>query len=195
MPRKGRINSKGQILCSMCGRFKDKNEFLSNNLKKYRYACQTCLIKYRKDLKPRINRIIDNIYTHQKHSRYKVPVLYTWEELSEWVMNNKKFMKLYQEWLAFNMCKSFMPSIIRIDSKKPYSLNNLKVLTARKALLLNTQKRQRPVVQITKEGVELARYPNAKVAAEIIGIKNFSNIHMVCKGVRKTAKGYIWKYV
>ena len=50
-----------------------------------------------------------------------------------------------------------------------------------------------PVIQYDKSGNEIARYKSQKEAAEATGVGN-RHISCVCKGKRKTAGGYIWKY-
>ncbi len=50
---------------------------------------------------------------------------------------------------------------------------------------------RKPVVQIRKElGVE-ASFSSAKEATKVTGIHN---ITAVCRGERKTAGGFLWKY-
>lgn len=49
------------------------------------------------------------------------------------------------------------------------------------------------VIQLTKDGNIVAEFDAIKFAEESTGI-NHSHISNVCKGKRKTAGGYIWKY-
>lgn len=51
----------------------------------------------------------------------------------------------------------------------------------------------KPVVQLTTNFVEIATFQSAKVAEQLTGIKAPS-IAAVCKGKRKSAGGYVWKY-
>ena len=50
------------------------------------------------------------------------------------------------------------------------------------------------IEQYSLDGQFIAEFPSAKRAAEILGLTSYANIHNVCKGIRKTAFGYIWKY-
>lgn len=194
MPRKkiNRIRSDGKIYCSKCCKYRSKEDYNKGVAKRGRYVCKICLRKYRLDYKANINRVLINIYGHQKHTKY--PVEYTWEEFSEWATSNRDFMDGYRLWLDMECHKSLIPAVIRIDCTKPFSLNNLKACTAKEARNINIQKRQRGVTQYSLDGVELSKYPNARIAAKIVGITNYSNIHLVCKGQRPYAKGYVWKY-
>lgn len=50
------------------------------------------------------------------------------------------------------------------------------------------------IEQYSLDGEFIAEFPSAKRAAEILGFSSYGNIHNVCKGLRTTAFGYIWKY-
>lgn len=54
-------------------------------------------------------------------------------------------------------------------------------------------KRNKPVIQFTKEGTFVAEYESALVAKNITGIDN-GNIAYCCKGKRKSAGGFKWAY-
>lgn len=51
----------------------------------------------------------------------------------------------------------------------------------------------KPVIQLDKQGNEIARYESQKEAMECTGI-NGNHISCCCKGKRKTSGGYIWRY-
>jgi len=53
-------------------------------------------------------------------------------------------------------------------------------------------KRGVPVVQL-QDGVEIARFPSSSEAGRQTGIL-YKNIHTVCKGNKKTAGGFVWKF-
>lgn len=55
------------------------------------------------------------------------------------------------------------------------------------------EKKGRPVLQYTKEGVFVAKYKSLKEAGRAVN-RNSSNIAMVCNGVNKSAAGYVWQY-
>lgn len=57
-----------------------------------------------------------------------------------------------------------------------------------------SDKKSLPVLQYSKDGKFLAEYKSAKIACEILGVCDKTNISKCCKGKRKTAHGYIWKY-
>lgn len=57
-----------------------------------------------------------------------------------------------------------------------------------------SEKKNLPVLQYDKNGNFIAEYKSAKVACEILGVKDKTTISKVCNGKRKFAHGYIWKY-
>lgn len=56
------------------------------------------------------------------------------------------------------------------------------------------KKRRRPVIQYSKEGKELRRFPSAREASKFVNIHE-NCVSRVCRGERKYTAGYIWKYV
>jgi DNA-binding NarL/FixJ family response regulator len=54
--------------------------------------------------------------------------------------------------------------------------------------------RELEIIQMTKEGVEINRYPTIVKAAQNTQIDP-SSLTKACKGIRKTCGGYKWKYV
>ena len=58
---------------------------------------------------------------------------------------------------------------------------------------ISDSKPKKSVLQFTNEGKFLAEYPSVMEAERITGC-NHGNICECCKGKRKTAGGYIWKY-
>ena len=184
----------GKVFCTKCKQYKLPESFNECSLKKQNYICKTCLKKYRKNRKQNINRLIDNIYAHQVHSKSKVEVKYTWEELSNWLLSSTEFLSFYQTWVKTECNKDLTPAVIRKNRKQDFTIDNLLITTARDARMKNVLNRSRHVIQCDLDGHELAVYPNARIAAEMLGIKIYQNIHSVCKGEKKTCNGYRWKY-
>jgi len=187
-----RYDKSQNLLCSRCSKYKPLKKFNKSNVEHKQYICNDCLIEYRKIRKPNINRLIDNIYSHQIHS--KSEVCYTWDEFCKWVLSNKEFMNIYKIWIESDLNKKLTPTIIRKDSKKPFELNNLKVTTSYMGIINSGKTRQKKVIQFDLNNKEIARFQNARIAAQMLNYKYYSNIHEVCKGKKKTAAGFKWKY-
>ena len=52
----------------------------------------------------------------------------------------------------------------------------------------------KPVDQYTIDGNFIKTHSSAKTAAIAVGLKRGSSIGLVCRGERKSAKGFLWKY-
>jgi hypothetical protein len=194
MKRKLR-HKNGKILCSRCDTYRLQRSYCVSNLKNKHYICSTCLKAYRKSRLGNINRLIDNIYYHQIHAKNKPEVKYTWEQFSKWLLSNKDFMVRFNTWTHFDNDKQLIPAVMRKNANESFNFDNLLITTARNAREINNSKRQRPVVQMTEDYVQVAEFPNARVAAKILNVKCYADIHECCKGRRHFCKGYRWKYV
>lgn len=53
---------------------------------------------------------------------------------------------------------------------------------------------RRAVEQYTTEGIFIKSFDSQMAAASSLGVKHSSAICRCCQGIRKTYKGYIWKY-
>jgi len=186
--KQSRYNENGEILCTYCLKYKSKENYFPANLRNRHYKCIECVYVYRNK---NINHLISKIYGHQKA---KDKVCYTWDEFAIWLANHTRFIELFKVWVALNFDKTLTPAVMRIDCEEPYSLDNLKVTTASVGRQTCSRKRERCVIQLDKNKTEIARYPNARVAAQILDYKNYSNIHAACKGSKKTAAGFKWRY-
>ena len=72
------------------------------------------------------------IYTAQTLNcmRLSLPMPdYTLDEFNEWLDDNPTWNRLYIAWLFRKYPKDLTPRVYRIDSTKPYTLNNLAVST------------------------------------------------------------------
>ena len=83
--------------------------------------------------------ILTNIYNKQRErSRVKNICLpsYSLKELHEKYLNNRRFKRLYSEWIERNYDKQFKPSIDRINCVEPYTLNNIHKFNSKKKLII-----------------------------------------------------------
>lgn len=85
------------------------------------------------------------------------------------------------------------------ENKKNNSVSNLEWCTAKyntnygTARIRNKKNRIRGVIQCTRDGVEIARYPSAPIAELATNIRR-QNIVACLKGRRQLAGGCVWKY-
>ena len=120
--------------CSKCKTDKSIADFYRN---KSRYDgvdsyCKSCSNLLKVDFRKTKKGLISVIYGHQvSHSKargHNAPN-YTKKELINWCLSQIKFHSLYYLWVESNYNKWDSPSCDRKDDYKPYSLNNLQLLT------------------------------------------------------------------
>jgi hypothetical protein len=132
------------------------------------------------------------------------PPEYTKEWLSDWMLNHPLFNYLYNQWVESEYQTEMRPSVDRLKDNIGYTKDNIQLTTwdenkkkrttdIKKGIA--TGKCQRPVVQISKDGVEITSFRSLKEAERATGV-NVSNIHNVCSGRYgfKTAGGFKWKF-
>ena len=143
-------------------------------------------------------------YSSQKlrsKKRNHAPPLYTKDQLLNWVIEQPMFDGLWNNWVNSKYSKNLKPSIDRIDDTKGYSFDNIQMMTwdenNKKGHLdsfngTNTSN-CKAVDKLTLEGEFIAKYHSSSAAARGIG-KLVADICLCCKGGRKTAYGFKWRY-
>lgn len=72
---------------------------------------------------------------------------------------------------------------------------NLMVMTRREHALVHKDDiiRSKPVIQLDENREPIKEWPSARAAAAATGA-GYQNIYKCCRGLRKTAGGYGWRY-
>lgn len=148
--------------------------------------------------------LLAHIYAHQRASskirNHPLPN-YSLEELKTWVFNIEKFNILFKEWELSDFDKKLIPSLDRIDDYLPYKLSNLQIVTwdennkkhYNDVLNNKNNKHKRPVIGMHKLTNQTVNFTSLSEASRFTGA-NSSNIQAVCKGKKKSAAGWLWKY-
>lgn len=132
--------------------------------------------------------------------------------LEQWILeyNYDVFIKLFKEWKDNDFIIDLIPSIDRIDCMKPYSFDNMQLLTWKqnKEKYNNIErqiyklddceymicKTRRKVQQLDMDGNFIKEFISISEAARQTN-SIASCICECCQGKRKSTKGYRWKYV
>ncbi len=137
--------------------------------------------------------VLTNMYCHQKSRRI---VKYTLEELHNKFLNDRKFIRLMEEWKKNRYDKKYKPTIDRIDCKKPYTLTNIQCLTwtenRYKQRMELKRIRAKKVYQITGNKI-VDVHSSVTRAVKKTGLCQ-SGISMCLNGKRKYCGGYRWSY-
>lgn len=182
------------IRCPSCRKIKPEEAFFKSSLKKNDYRCIECRKVQRKENLKNVRYLLNIYYQRQVHNKRGEPVHYSFEDFYKWALKNESFMSSFRYWSASGYKDAVKPSIIRVDSKKDFTFDNIRVVEKHLISEFKIDPRERPVTQLTLEGDYVATFPNAKVASEILGYKHYSGISSSCRGERKSSHGYLWKY-
>ena len=68
---------------------------------------------------------------HSSRQRGHPPPNYSLEEFMEWAFNNPNFDRLYSSWAESGFQTNMRPSPDRLDNNKPYTFDNLRLVTFR----------------------------------------------------------------
>jgi hypothetical protein len=136
--------------------------------------------------------ILTNSYGRQKKRK---EVLYSLKELHEKFLNDNRFDRLFKEWVLSNFNKLKIPTIDRINCKKPYSIENIQCLTWEenryKQRMETNIFRAKQIVSIKDDIV--VEYKSVSDAVRKTGIMQ-GNISSCLTGKRKSCGGYKWIY-
>jgi hypothetical protein len=192
--------------CSKCKIIKSFNLFHKNSLEKSgRQAyCKKCVYENLKQKSRTKKGLLFAIYfTQVSSSKYRGHDLpkYSKECLVNWALSQDKFYDLYNEWVISGYPKEKTPSVDRLDDSKGYSFDNIQIVdwkTNRQKFCDNVKKgidtrMCKTVNQYTIEGKFIKQFYSLRQAERETKINN-SHISAVCRGVQKTAGGFIWKY-
>ena len=140
---------------------------------------------------------------------------FTKEELSQWIKENygENFNILFKRWIQKGCIRDLVPSLNRLNDYKPYTLDNIELVTWKENNILGRTSLKtikqvhkklgkiakdmysKKVLQIDRDTKQIINeYPSVREAARHNSGFDNSTISKVCRGEKKTHKGYIWKY-
>lgn len=147
---------------------------------------------------------IREIYNRQKRNSiergHKCPT-YSIDEFMKWVLEQDIWQVLYIDWVNSGFNKNLAPSVDRIKNEEGYKIINIRLMTweennsrGNKDRLEGRHKTQhKAVAQFDKNGNFIADFVSINSATRATGINDYT-ISLVCRGKRKSAGGFIWKY-
>lgn len=155
--------------------------------------------KYRKTKNGVICMIYNNQKIRSKRLNWDAPS-YDLNTLRSWVLAKSEFHKIFNKWVSSGYLRNNKPSIDRIDDYKPYSLDNIQIVSWKEnndrgsldqKSGLNT-KNCESVIQTDVNNNYINTFHSLRHAARMTGVPS-CNIGLVCSGERKTAGGFKWR--
>jgi len=182
--------------CTRCNTNRELEKYRkSSSCKDGRHTiCNKCKKKYSRTKTGKIKSIYDDQRNHSKARKHPMPN-YTKRELINWCLKQPLYHTLHTKWKASKFLKSACPSCDRIDDGKPYTLNNLQLMTWQENNKKSHANKCKEVFQYDKNtnGV-INKHSSIAMAGKTIGIA-YQGILACCKGTQITAGGYKWGYV
>lgn len=193
--------------CFKCGETKELNMFYEHKQMAdgYLNKCMECTKKdvkgsnYDKTEKGVVRVIYKTQVRNSKARNMDLPS-YTKEQLKVWLYSNN-FEKLYNDWVNSGFEKAIKPSVDRLDDFKPYSFDNIRLVTWKENRKKQSMDRTngtgtsgrscKPVVQYDSNGNILAEYHSFSFAKRVIGYDFWNCLK---KGTPSRIDGTYWKY-
>jgi len=197
------VNSKNEIIykeCYSCKELKPSNEFTCNSSKKDKlnHKCKICTKETANSFSQLPYRIYSNQIEHSKTRGHPAPA-YTYEEFKKWIISNNNYAQLYEKYKNSGYDKNLVPSIDRIDPKKPYLFSNIQVITFKENMTRNAEAiKETQGIKINAYFADSGRlagsFVSQNTAARILNL-NGKSIYkivdtVVKQGYLRTHKGY-----
>lgn len=208
--------------CRGCQNTMSKPSFPADKSKRNGIStlCKLCTRVYSEAYRKTKVGLVTSIYNNQRNSskrRCHAEPSYSRGELTSWCLEQELFHTLYNDWVDSNYEKLSVPSIDRLNDYKPYSFDNIQLMTWREnkekghldEVVGRNKKKSKAVNQYDLSGNLIATYHSTHNASRITGV-NQAGISGVCNGkvvkkgyksngkprsgVPKTAGGFIWRF-
>mgnify|MGYP002640398744 CR=1 FL=1 len=145
-------------------------------------------------------RVIYKTQRRNSESRKMLPPSYSKEELKDWLYSND-FKRLYDEWVDSGFKKEIKPSVDRRDDFKPYSFDNIRLVTWADNMKHQHEDimcgvgtgglRCKPVICYDRNKKPIAEYVSFSAACRSIG---YSIERSLKSGKPDRKNGFIWRY-
>lgn len=155
---------------------------------------KTILAKYRKTPKG----VLTNMYHHQK-TRNKQKgfgdIGYSLEWFHKTFLDDIKYKRLFDEWVASGYTKAKKPTIDRINNKKGYEKDNIQLLCwSDNCFKQSMERRSRKGTVLQKlNGIVVKVWKSQRDVWRTLNVQQ-SMISQALNGKCKTAYGYEWEY-
>lgn len=130
------------------------------------------------------------------HMKARHTVTFSLTDFHARFLPDKRFNRLFSEWVKSGYKKQLKPSLDRINKTKPYTIQNTQMMTwGENRFKQNMERRSRKgaVIQL-RDGVEIARYRSQREAVKQTGLSQ-GLISEVLNGKRSHTRGYQFRYV
>jgi len=198
----GTVDTTVTIVCPVCKVEKTRGEFPSDRVT----LCKKCYSKKDKEYKRSLVGHLTKVYSNQKTSSrrrgHPLPN-YSLKEFREWALNNPKYVELWEAWEDSNFDRDLAPSFDRLDDSKPYTFDNMQIVTAIENLRKQSWQRVegtakndvcKPVIMTDLDGNFIAEYHSVAEASRCNpGCHNISEVIAGTNG-RTQTNGFKFRF-
>ena len=196
--------------CSKCNIDKPLDQFYVRKDRDsgYKSECKTCnkeaTTAFAKKYYRREEHLVKKLYMAQKNSakkRNELPPDYSLNQLDTWIRTRPQLRALYDTWVASGYSKMLRPSCDGLNDYKPYTLDNLRLVTWAENKDKGSNDRRnginnkvsKAIEQLDLQGNVIASFHSANEAARQTGGRS-GCICNVLKGRAKTHHNFKWRY-
>lgn len=151
--------------------------------------------KFRKTPKGVLTNLYSKMKERAKNKNIDLPD-FTLKEFHEMFLENKTFLRLFNEWVKSDFSKAKKPSIDRINNKKGYLKNNIHIVSwseNRFKQSMERRSRKGKVLQILNNKI-IKIWNSQREVCKKLNVQQ-SMLSMALTGKCKTAYGYKWQYL
>ena len=156
--------------------------------------------KYYKSKKELVTRIYGNQKSSSKRRGHILPT-YSKVELKEWLYSQELFHRLYDNWKRLDFQRDYAPSVDRKDDYIGYTIDNIQLMIWKEnnekydkdKINGTNNKHNKSVDKFNIDGTFICNYHSIMEAERVTKVNN-SDIGKVCRGLKKSAGGLMWKY-
>lgn len=192
--------------CKNCSITKSITEYsLAHSTKDgYSHQCKMCKAQHSRNYYKTLAGVISGIYNCQLQSsrtRLHPAPTYSKQELTTWLYSQNVEI-LFNNWVSSNHNTNLRPSVDRIDSTRPYSFDNIRLVTWKennsaaaeeRKTCKHVTKQNKKIEQLTLDGLHVETYLSQAHAARTTGFCR-TNINHTCQGHREAAHGFLWRH-
>lgn len=138
--------------------------------------------------------VLTRIYGGMKRRH---PVEFSLKEFHNLFLNDSKYIRLFNEWVKHNYNKEYIPSIDRIDKRKPYTTRKIHIMTWKENSFKQKHTDMKfgmtPRVIQLKDNKIIRIFRSQGYCAKQLGIAQ-SSLSYVLNGTRNHVGGYQFIY-